>query len=147
MNQKRNLILGAALVLGISMGLGTTAFAAEDNTNQTNLAPSMNVRGVRGGLTEEERAQRQAEREVRQAERDAMVSKWDNLTEEQKEAIYSNEEEIISLKENNIEKLFELGVIDEQTRDEMKERLATCTQNIKSGGRMLGGRGGCGRRN
>ena len=176
MKNVKNTLLGTALALSVCMGVGTTVFAAEATNNTSNLpaqsggrflredcpildpnlteAQKAEIQANRGmmknkgnNLTDEQRAEMEANREAMQKQRTAIDTKWNSLTDEQKEAVYGIQDEINKDQIGKIDKLFELGVIDEATRDEMKQNCETRNQNMRENGRMPMGRGGCSRIN
>ena len=100
-------------------------------------------------LTDEQKAERTEKQEQMKSKRTEMENRmslqkeqWDGLTAEQKEELYSLQDKTIEAQIAVIDKYLELGVIDEETAQSMKDRLVEGNTYMRENDGMPGlGRG------
>jgi hypothetical protein len=100
-------------------------------------------------ITDEQRAEwadRQEQMKSKRSEMEARSSiqndRWDALTDEQREELYSLQDKTVEAQIAVIDKYLELGVIDAETAQVMKDRLTEGQSNMRENGRMPGFDGG-----
>jgi len=103
-------------------------------------------------ITDEQRAEwadRQDQMKSKRAEMENRMSiqndKWDALTDVQREELYSLQDKTVDAQIAVIDKYLELGVIDADTAQAMKDRLIDGQTNMRENGRMPGFGGGFGK--
>ena len=143
------LVLALCALVSIS-ALGAASFAAavEDDANGSGAAPKsswglpgpMFGKGEAPNLTDEQKAEIEDNMKARQAEMDsrmaAQQAQWDALSDEQKEALYSLQDIVADAQIAVIDKMLEYGLIDEETAQEMKDRLEASKASMRENGGM-----------
>ncbi len=130
-----------ALALLATLGVGAVFATNDDGTTDTTspgICDRMEKR-ERICLTDE---QKEKMEEIR-ANMEASQEKWAALTDEQKEEIYALRENAADIDGQIIDKYLEWGLINEETADQMKERISEGIANMRENDRfpMLAGRG------
>lgn len=144
----RNALIALGLAAALCVGGLTAALAASSDSDSgsgsqsdapaaTDEQPPTGERFFKRALpelTDEQKAEMQAMREKMNAARE----KWDTLTQEQKDELYGLYDQAADVQSQIIDKQLELGLIDEETAQSMREMLSGQTANMRESGQMPG---------
>lgn len=146
MKIKKFLMVMSIVTLVGATGMTTFAATTNSETVVTTERLQKHQRGPREDLTDEQKAEMEQRRAEIEAKKEAMNEKWASLTDAQKEEIYALKERSNQIDEQMIDRYLELGLIDEETANQMKECIQEDNANMRTDNKvpMLRGKGGRG---
>jgi hypothetical protein len=135
-------LVAALSITAIAVFADTDAKVATDAytkvKSDTEVKKSETDIRVKPQLTEEQKAEFKAKREEMKAKCKAQKEKWDGLTDAQKNEIYGLVDQKDALEKQITDKYLEYGVIDQDTANNIKNRLSERSAKLREGGRIPG---------
>lgn len=131
----KKLFATSLVVLSLIGSISMPAFAASSDTKGTGIAGTSSSvsegyhRRQKPELTAEQKAEHLAKIQDSQ-------KKWSALTDAQKNEIYALYDKQIDLKSQTIDQYLQYGIIDKDTADKMKSKLAERKEQIRKSGKM-----------
>lgn len=122
-------IYAVALMIVLSTILSFTTFAANTQPMPNDSITVWGDRSKKNKPTDEQNVEMKAKHK-------AMEAKWNSLSKEQKQQIYVIQNKLWDAKIEMINKYLELGLIDKETADYMKEKMTTRKAEMQNDGNM-----------
>lgn len=150
MDKKKISTVLIAVVLTASIGTTAWATTQDSSTSAQGTGAAQKQDFKRGPgknmpeLTDEQKAAMEAKKTEMQAAQMAKEDAWTNMTDDQKNSIYSLQQQIADLQNQLTDQYSEYGLIDSDTATKIKEDTTKRVADMKENGKlpMLGVMGG-----
>ncbi len=135
---------GALCTIALIASLTVSTFAAGTTDGMSSATPTTST-SAPANTTDKTARMRPELNDEQKAKMDATQEKWTQLTDAQKEEIYTLKDKAADIDTQIIDKYLEWGLIDQQTADDMKSNITDGKTKMREGSRMpmpFGGKGG-----